>query len=94
MTGPQRRTFEAEMTLQYCGGTPLLATTLFGGGCQTVTLSLAERRTVLMCLGAQAAFSGRKRWEELICYTPHNTISHHGLFSTYHCAHGGLLIGG
>ena len=50
MTGPQRRTFEAEMTLQYCRGTPLLATTLFGWGCQTVTLGLAERRTVLMCL--------------------------------------------
>src|SRR6185436_15886267 len=24
----------------------------------------AERRTGIMCLGAQSAFSGRKRWEE------------------------------
>jgi hypothetical protein len=29
-----------------------------------VALGLAERRTGIICLGAQAAFSGRKRWEE------------------------------
>ena len=27
-------------------------------------MGLAERRTGIKCLGAQAAFSGRKRWEE------------------------------
>src|SRR5262249_19537369 len=27
-------------------------------------LGLAERRTGILCLGAQSAFSGRKRWEE------------------------------
>src|SRR5215468_3553854 len=63
MTGPQRRAFEAEMTLKYCGGNPLLAETLFGWGRHTVALGLAERRTGIICLGAQAAFSGRKRWE-------------------------------
>jgi Rhodopirellula transposase DDE domain len=65
MTGPKRRAFEAEMTLKYCGGHPLLAETIFGWGRQTVTLGLAERRTGIMCLGAQSAFSGRKRWEDL-----------------------------
>ena len=65
MSGPKRRAFEAEMTLKYCGGNPLLAETLFGWGRQTVALGLAERRTGLICLGAQAAFSGRKRWEAL-----------------------------
>jgi hypothetical protein len=64
MSGPKRRAFEAEMALKYCGGNPLLAETLFGWGRQTVALGLAERRTGFICLGAQAAFSGRKRWED------------------------------
>ena len=64
MTGPKRRAFEAEMTLKYCRGNPLKAEALFGWGRQTVALGLAERRTGLICLGAQSAFSGHKRWEE------------------------------
>ena len=64
MTGPTRRAFQAEMTLKYCGGTPLLAETIFGWGRHTVEVGLGERRTGIMCLGAQAAFSGRKRWED------------------------------
>src|SRR5215470_19965433 len=62
MTGPTRRAFEAEMTLKYCGGTPLMAETIFGWGRHTVEVGLGERRTGIMCLGAQSAFSGRKRW--------------------------------
>jgi hypothetical protein len=65
MTGPIRRAFEAEMTLKYCEGNPLLAEAVFGWGRETVALGLAERRTGIICLGAQSAFSGRKRWEEL-----------------------------
>src|SRR6266852_1454763 len=64
LTGPKRRAFEAEMTVKYCGGNPLMAEAIFGWGRQTVALGLAERRTGIRCLGAQAAFSGRKRWEE------------------------------
>jgi Rhodopirellula transposase DDE domain len=64
MSGPKRRAFEAEMAVKYCGGNPLRAETLFGWGRQTVALGLAERRTGILCLGAQSAFSGRKRWEE------------------------------
>src|SRR5215470_19278459 len=63
-TGPTRRAFEAERTLKYCGGNPLLAATLVGWGRQTVALGWAERRTGIMCLGAPAAFRGRKRWED------------------------------
>jgi hypothetical protein len=37
---------------------------LFGWGRQTVALGVAERRTGLLCLGAQSACSGRTRWEE------------------------------
>jgi hypothetical protein len=64
MSGPKRRAFEAEMTLKYCGGNPLLAETIFGWGRHTVEVGLAERRTGIVCLGAQAAFSGRHRWED------------------------------
>ena len=52
------------MAVKYCAGTPLVAEAIFGWGRQTVALGLAERRTGIMCLGAQAAFSGRQRWEE------------------------------
>jgi hypothetical protein len=52
------------MALKYCGGNALLAETIFGWGRHTVTVGLAERRTGIMCLGAQSAFSGRKRWED------------------------------
>jgi hypothetical protein len=64
MTGPTRRAFQAEMTLKYCQGIPLQAETVFGWGRHTVALGLAERRTGIICLGAQAALSGRKRWED------------------------------
>jgi hypothetical protein len=64
MTGPDRRAFAAEMTLKYCEGNSLMAEAVFGWGRQTVALGLAERRTGIICLGAQSAFSGRKRWEE------------------------------
>ena len=52
------------MALKYCGGNPLLAETIFGWGRHTVEVGLAERRTGILCLGAQAACSGRKRWED------------------------------
>ena len=52
------------MTLKYCGGNPRQGESVFGWGRQTVALGLAERRTGIMCLGAQSAFSGRKRWED------------------------------
>ena len=64
LTGPERRSFEAEMTLKYCEGKPLKAEGVFGWGRQTVALGLAEQRSGIICLGAQAACSGRKRWEE------------------------------
>jgi Rhodopirellula transposase DDE domain len=64
MTGATRRAFEAEITLKYCEGNPLQAETTFGWSRRTAALGLAERRTGIMCLGAQSAFSGRKRWED------------------------------
>ena len=52
MTGPERRAFEAEMTLKYCEGNPLMAEAVFGWGRQTVARGLAERRSGIICLGA------------------------------------------
>lgn len=63
MTGAKRRAFEAEMTVKYCDGNARQAERVFGWGRDTVELGLAEKRTGIMCLGAQSAFSGRKRWE-------------------------------
>src|SRR5215468_3398719 len=64
MTGATRRAFEAEMTMKYCGGNARQAESVFGWGRHTVELGLAERRTGILCLGAQSACSGRKRWED------------------------------
>jgi DDE family transposase len=64
MTGPKRRAFQAEMALKYCRGNPVMAAIIFGWGRRTVEVGLAERRTGIICLGAQAACSGRKRWED------------------------------
>jgi hypothetical protein len=61
MTGARRRAFEAEMALKYCQGNPLWAETVFGWNRQTVALGLAEKRSGIICLGAQSAFSGRPR---------------------------------
>jgi hypothetical protein len=52
------------MPLKYGGGNPLLAATIFGWGRHTVEVGLAERRTGIICLGAQSACSGRHRWED------------------------------
>ena len=64
MTGAARRAFQAEMTLKYCHGSVRLAETLLGWNRNSVEVGLAERRTGIVCVGAHAAWSGRKRWEE------------------------------
>jgi hypothetical protein len=64
MTGAKRRAFQAEMTVQYCAGNARQAERVFGWGRDTIEVGLAERRTGMTCVGAQSAFSGRKRWED------------------------------
>ena len=64
MSGAKRRGFQAEMTERYCAGNPRQAERLVGWSRATVEVGLAARRTGVTCLGAQAAFSGRKRWED------------------------------
>src|SRR6185295_19031317 len=64
MSGAKQRVFRAEMTERYCVGNPRQAERLFGWRRETVEVGLAERRTGVTCMGAQSAFSGRKRWED------------------------------
>lgn len=64
LTGVKRRAFQAEMALKYCHGSARLAESQFGWNRRTVTLGLAEKRTGIVCQGAQSALSGNKRWEE------------------------------
>lgn len=64
LLGATRRSFQAEMALKYCGGNARYTETVFGWGRNNVELGLAELRTGITCLGAQAAYSGRRCWEE------------------------------
>jgi hypothetical protein len=64
LTGAARRAFQAEMTLKYCRGSARLAATILGWSREAVAGGVAAHRTGILCLGAQAACSGRKRWEE------------------------------
>jgi len=64
LRGAKRRSFQAEMALKYCGGSARLTETVFGWGRNNVALGLAEKRTGVTCIGAQAAFGGNKSWEE------------------------------
>lgn len=64
MRGAERRSFQAAMTLKYCGGNARQAERVFGWGRHTVQLGLHEQRTGLICLGAQTAYCGNTPWEE------------------------------
>lgn len=63
MRGVQRRSFQAQMALKYCGGNARLAETIFGWGRKNVEVGLAEKRTGIGCVGAHSA-KGAKRWED------------------------------
>ena len=64
MSGVDRRPFQAAMALTYCGGNARHAERVFGWGRETVQLGLPERRTGILCAGAQAVFGGNRLWEE------------------------------
>ena len=64
MSGAERRSFQAAMTLKYCGGHARQAERVFGWNRETVALGLNEQRTGVICVGAQAACCGNRAWEE------------------------------
>jgi hypothetical protein len=62
--GIDRRAFQAEMSLKHCQGNARLTENVFGWGRNTVETGLGEKRTGIICMGAQSGFGGNKRWEE------------------------------
>jgi hypothetical protein len=64
MSGADRRSFQAAMTLKYCRGNARQAERVLGWNRDTVALGLHEQRTGITCVGAQAACCGNRLWEE------------------------------
>ena len=64
MKGAARREFQAEICLKYCDGNARYAEKLLGWGRHTVELGLSEKRSGIICVGAQSMCSGAKKWEE------------------------------
>lgn len=64
MSGADRRSFQAEMSLKYCQGNPRQTENIFGWNRNSIELGLHEKRTGIICLGAQKASSGDKLWEQ------------------------------
>src|SRR5512141_1274161 len=64
MSGATRRSFQAKMTMKYCDGNARKAERVFGWGRVNIEVGLAEQRSGIVCAGAQAGYSGSKRWEE------------------------------
>ncbi len=64
MRGAERRVFQAEMSLKYCGGNPRQTEKIFGWNRNSVELGLHENRTGITCLGPHKACCSNKPWEE------------------------------
>jgi hypothetical protein len=64
MHGVERRSFIAEMALKYCNGSARKTESLFGWGREMVNTGLGEKRTGIICIGAQSSYGGNSRWEE------------------------------
>jgi hypothetical protein len=64
LTGAKRRSFQAQMSLKYCHGNARLTEMLFGWNRKTVGVGLEEKRSGMICSGAQSGFSGAKSWEQ------------------------------
>ena len=64
INGVERRGFQGKMTLKYCQGRARLAQTVFRWGRENIELGLGEKRTGIICVGLQSAFSTAKRCQE------------------------------
>jgi hypothetical protein len=64
MSGADRRSFQAAMTLKYCRGSARQAERVLGWNRDTVELGLHEQRTGIPCWGAHTACCGNGLWEE------------------------------
>jgi hypothetical protein len=64
MHSAERRAFVAEIALKYGKGSARQTEQVFGWGREMVETGLGEKRTGVVCVGANASFSGNKCWEE------------------------------
>ena len=64
MLGDKRRSFQAEISIKYCNGKSRQTEEMFGWNRNSVEQGLQERRTGIICLGAQKGCCGNKLWEE------------------------------
>lgn len=64
MHGAERRSFIAEMAVKFCEGNARKAEAIFGWNRNMVETGLGEKRTGIICIGAQSVNSGRITWEE------------------------------
>ena len=62
MHGAEKCSFQAEMVVKY--GNARQGKSTFGWSRCAIETGLGERRTGIVCLGAQAANSGRALWED------------------------------
>ena len=65
LTGPKRRAFQAQVTLDYLDGSIWKAERVFGWSHHTVALGLNELRTGITCLGNFSARGNHKTEEKL-----------------------------
>jgi len=64
MTGPKRKTIQAQVAKDYLNGSPQRTERVFGWGRDTVVLGLHELRTGIICPGD---FSSRGKKKEEKC---------------------------
>ncbi|QTA92541.1 hypothetical protein [Desulfonema magnum] len=64
MSGAERRSFQAAISLKYCNGVPRQTERMFGRSRDSVEPGLHEKRTGITCPGARKACRGNKLWEE------------------------------
>ena len=64
MNGVERRGFQAQMTLKYCQGRARLTQTVFPWGRENIELGVGEKRTGIICVRLQSAFTTAKRCQE------------------------------
>ena len=64
MHGYECRSYMAEMTVKYCKGSIRRAETVSGWSRKAAETGLGEKRTGIICIGAQSVRSGRTLWEK------------------------------
>ena len=65
MVGEKRRAFQAQITIKYCQGSARKAERILGWNRKTVKLGLAEKRSGIICKGAQPLKDVGASWKSI-----------------------------